>query len=59
MNTVQTVQSAVRKAVAGSVLCAARAHPGKVDPSIAGSIVKRVTGQMFAQFDIKPKRATR
>lgn len=59
MSTVQTIQSAVRKAVAGSVLCAARAHPGKVDPSIAGSIVKRVTGQMLAQFDIKPKHTAR
>jgi hypothetical protein len=49
----------LRRAIAGSVLCATRAHPGKVDPDIAGSIVKRLTGQLLAQFDIKPKSSTR
>jgi hypothetical protein len=51
----QNEHRAFRRAVAGSVLCAARAHPGKVHPDIAGSIVKRLTGQLLAQFDIKPK----
>jgi hypothetical protein len=46
---------ALRRAVAGSVLCAARAHPDKVHPEIANSLVKRITGQLLAQFDIKPK----
>lgn len=50
---------AIRRAVAGSVLCAARAHPGKVDPDIASSIVKRLTGQLLAQFDIRIKAPTR
>jgi hypothetical protein len=50
---------ALRKAVAGSVLCATQAHPGKVDPNIAGSIVKRLTGQLLAQFDIKLKTPVR
>jgi len=50
---------ALRRAVAGSVLCAARAHPGKVDPDIVGSIVKRLTGQLLAQFDIKSKAPVR
>jgi hypothetical protein len=57
--TPQNSQRALRRAVAGSVLCAARAHPGKVDPDIAGSIVKRLTGQLLAQFDIKPKSPAR
>jgi hypothetical protein len=52
-------QQALRRAIAGSVLCAARAHPGKVDPDIIGSIVKRLTGQLVSQFDIKPKTSAR
>lgn len=50
---------AIRRAVAGSVLCAARAHPDKMNPDIASSIVKRLTGQLLAQFDITPKTPTR
>lgn len=50
---------AIRRAVAGSVLCAARAHPDKVDPDIVSSIVKRLTGQLLAQFDIQIKTPTR
>lgn len=50
---------AIRRAVAGSVLCAARAHPDKVDPNIVSSIVKRLTGQLLAQFDIQIKTPTR
>jgi len=54
--TKQKTEKALRKAVAGSVLCAALAHPDRMHPAIVGSIVKRVAGQLLAQFDIKPKR---
>lgn len=50
---------ALRRAVAGSVLCAAKAHPDKVHPDITSSIVKRLTGQLLAQFHITPKTPTR
>jgi hypothetical protein len=50
-----TPVKAIRRVVAGSVLCAARAHPDKVDPAIVSSIVKRLTGQLLAQFDIRHK----
>lgn len=59
MKMSQQAHKALRRAIAGSVLCAARAHPGKVDPDITSSIVKRLTGQLLAQFDIKPKTSAR
>jgi hypothetical protein len=49
------VNKKLRRAVAGSVLCAARAHPDKLHPDIAASVAKRVAGQLLAQFDIRAK----
>lgn len=59
MKIKQPPVKAIRRAVAGSVLCAARAHPDKLHPDIAGSLVKRLTGQLLAQFDIRPKTPAR
>jgi hypothetical protein len=53
-----TAEKALIRAIAGGVKCAARAHPDKIDPAIAGSITKRIMGQLLAQFDIKQKQQT-
>lgn len=49
------VKKALLRAVTGSVTSAAKAHPDAVSPHIAGSIAKRVAGQLLAQFKIEPK----
>lgn len=51
----KTLARALGKAVAGSVISAAKAHPDKLDEQIAGSIAKRIVGQILAQFEVKQK----
>lgn len=43
------------KAVSGSIVCAAKAHPDRIDASMANSVAKRVVGQLLNKFIIKTK----
>lgn len=49
------IKRAVLRAVSGSVVNASKAHPGSIDRAAAGSIAKRVAGQLLSQFHIIPK----
>lgn len=45
------------KAANGAVVCAAKAHPEKIDITMANSIAKRVVGQLLNKFDFAIKQA--
>ena len=44
------------KAANGAVVCAAKAHPEKIDITMVNSIAKRVVGQLLNKFDFAIKQ---
>jgi hypothetical protein len=43
------------KTVSGSIICAAKAHPGIIDTTMANSVAKRIVGQLLNNFKITEK----